>query len=284
MIARLFDRGVVLRMGAREIRAGTTGSLRSTLTAYAALNAARITELGKLADAQLAAHATWLAALAADLSDRLSHRDCNPTEILTHVREARAPLDEVWINAIAQVSQWPHTRSDYQHALLDALVEYLASERDCARTLIDNRARAPLDHSRSGAADCELLLHQQLIFDVACDDDADNQPIEFDRLVKGEPLDIPIAAGQCIQILLAHYRFALICGTPWRLVDRYGEDLRLTPGRCVTGRSNECDLLVHDSFRAISRRHAVLETQGTDLLRITDISSLGTFTPRAYLD
>ena len=84
--------------------------------------------------------------------------------------------------------------------------------------------------------------------------------------------------------MLAHHHFALICGSPWRLVDEFGEDMRLTANRCVAGRSNECDLVVDDSFRAISRRHVMFETRGQELLQITDISSLGTFVPRTRTD
>ena len=284
MIARLFNRGVVLRMGARELRAGTSQDLRSKLAGHAAVSAARLTELGNFADVELAAHAAGLAALTASLSTMLSRRVCDPAQILLQIHESRTPVGEVWASAIAQVREWPSARSNYQRALLDAFVEYLASERDCIRTLLDNRRRATRVDPRAGGGDSEVVLHQRLIFDVAKDDNPSSEPTEFNRLTKGEPLDIPISSGQCVQIMLAHYRFALVCGSPWRLVDEYGEDLRLTEGRCVTGRSAECDLVVHDSFRAISRRHVVLETHATNLLRVTDISSLGTFLPRAYLD
>jgi len=284
VIARLFGRGVVLRMGTREIRASSIHSLRSDLTGHASVSATRITELGKLPDGELAAHAAGLAALTANLNDGLSRRDGDPAKILAHVHEAKVPLDEIWASAIAQVCEWSSTRSAYQRALLDALLEYLASDRDFVRTLIENRRRITPNIPPPGISDSEALLHQRLIFDVAHDDNENTEAVEFNRLTKGEPLEVPISTGQCIQIMLAHYHFALICGSPWRLVDEYGEDLRLTPARCIAGRSNECDLAVHDSFRAISRRHLVLETQGVELLRITDISSLGTFVPRAYLD
>jgi hypothetical protein len=284
MISRLFDRGVVLRLGTGELRAGSSQDLRSKLTGLAAVSAMRMTELGNLTDAELEAHAAGLATLTANLSAKLSHEDCKPEQILVQVRDASMQVVEVWASAIAQVCAWPSARIPYQRALLDAFVEYLASERDCIRTLIDNRRRAARVEPRPGAGDSETLLHQRLIFDVAEDDEAKREPLEFNRLTKGEPLDIPICAGQCVQIMLAQYRFALVCGSPWRLIDEYGEDLRLTQGRCVAGRSAECDLVIHDSFRAISRRHIVLETQAIGVLRVTDISSLGTFLPRAYLD
>jgi hypothetical protein len=284
VIGRLFDQGVVLRMGTRELRANSTQSLRSELSGHAAVSATRMTELGNFADSELAAHAAGLAALTASLSSTLSRHDCNPAQVLVQIYNAKIPVAEVWTNAIAQVSEWPSAQSAYQRALLDTFVRYLASERDCIRTLIDNRKRAPRGESCAGSGDSETVLHQRLIFDVGQDDESNTEPVEFNRLTKGKPLDIPMSDGQCVQIMLAHYRFALICGSPWRLVDEYGEDLRLPAGRCVTGRSTESELIVHDSFRAISRRHVVLETQASGLLRVTDISSLGTFVPRAYLD
>ena len=280
MIGRLFDRGVVLQMGAREIRANSARGLRSDLTGHAAVSAARLTELGRLPDGELAAHAAGLATLTASLNDTLSQLNCDPAKVLAHVHGANAPLDATWASAIAQVNTWPTGRSEYQRALLDALLEYLACERDCVRTLLENRRRPPQDQARVAANEDEAAFRQQLIFDVALDDNAAPEALEFNRLIKGEPLEIPLSAGQCIQLMLAHHRFALICGSPWRLVDEFGEDLRLTPERCVAGRSNECDLVVDDGFRAISRRHVVFETRGQELLQITDISSLGTFVPQ----
>ena len=285
MISKLFDRGVVLRLGTRELRAGSSQDLRSKLTGHATVSAMRMTELGNLADAELEAHAAGLATLTANLNAKLSRSDCHPAQILAQIHDAKIPVVEVWASAIAQVCEWPSARIAYQRALLDAFIEYLASERDCIRTLINNRRRSARAQPRPGAGDSsEALLQQRLIFNFAEDDDAESEPLEFNRLTKGEPLDIPIAAGQCVQIMLAQYRFALVCGSRWRLIDEYGEDLRLTQGRCVAGRSTECDLVVKDSFRAISRRHVVLETQPVGVLRVTDISSLGTFVPRAYLD
>jgi hypothetical protein len=284
VIGRLFDRGVVLQMGTREIRANSTHGLRSDLTGHAAVSAARLTELGRLPDGELTAHAAGLATLTASLNDELSQLNCDPAKVLAHMHGTNAPLDATWASAIAQVNTWPSGRSEYQRALLDALVEYLACERDCVRTLIENRRRPSLDQVRVPASENAAGLHQRLIFDVAQDDNAAAKALEFNRLIKGEPLEIPLSAGQCIQLIMAHHHFALICGSPWRLVDEFGEDMRLTPERCVAGRSNECDLVVDDGFRAISRRHVVFETRGQELLQITDISSLGTFVPRAWLD
>lgn len=279
MTGRLFDRGVVLQMGTREIRANSTHGLRSDLTGHATVSAARLTQLGRLPDGELAAHAAGLATLTTHVNEALAQLNCDPAKILAHLHGANALLDTTWASAIEQVNTWPSGRSEYQRALLDALVEYLVCERDCVRTLIENRQRPSPQQAGTPAHEIDAGLRQRLIFDVALGDNASPGPLEFSRLPKGEPHAIALSAGQCIQLMLAHHRFALVCGSPWRLVDEFGEDMPLTPERCVAGRSNECDLVVDHGFRAISRRHVVFETQGQELLQITDISSLGTFVP-----
>ncbi len=278
-MARLFDRGVVLRLGAREIRAASAEALRASLAGQAAVNPARMAELGALDDHALGARAAALEDLTARLAGALARGDVDPAEMVARIQAEDTPLEPSWSDALAIARGWT---AGYQLALLEALVEHLAGERDCVRTLLANRGRVPA--APGSAADAESAPRQRLLLDAdALAGEAGARPA-FDRMPKGVHLEIPMSAGQALSILLAQHRYLVVAGTPWLLVDELGEDIKLKPGRNVVGRSPDCDAVVHESCRAVSRRHAVLETEGTTLLRITDISSLGTFVPRAYLD
>jgi len=284
MIGRLFERGVVLRMGAREIRADSTRDLRATLMGLSAVTPARMAELGVMSDRALALRAAALDELGARVSAALAQRDADAADLLARLHTEDTPLDRHWADALAGARAWGAGRGEYQRTVLEALVEHVAGERDCARTLLANRARPPGGAGQAIASESESGPRQRLVLDAAALAGDPSAGLEFNRMPKGDPLEIAMSAGQAVQIMLAQHRFLVIAGTPWLLVDEFGEDCKLRPGRNVVGRSTECDALVHDSYRAISRRHAVLETEGTRLLRITDISSLGTFVPRAYLD
>ena len=77
---------------------------------------------------------------------------------------------------------------------------------------------------------------------------------------------------------------ALVSGSPYVLVDQKGYDYRLKSGKNVVGRSDQCDLAVDPEYRAVSRKHVIVEATLGAPVRITDISSLGTFVPREHLD
>lgn len=280
MIGRLFDRGVVLRMGSREIRAGSSRELRAALMGLSAVTPARMAELGAMGDRALALRASALDDLGARVTASLAQRDADPASLLARLHAEDTPLDRHWADALSSARTWSDARGEYQRALLEALVEHLAGERDCVRTLLANRARPGM----AVAAEPDTATRQHLVFDAAALAGDAPAGLEFNRMPKGDPLEIAMSAGQAVQIMLAQHRFLVVSGTPWLLVDEFGEDCKLRAGRNVVGRSTECDAMVHDTYRAISRRHAVLETEGTALLRLTDISSLGTFVPRAYLD
>jgi hypothetical protein len=281
MIRRLFERGVRLRMGSREIRAGSARELLATLIGLSAVTPARMAELAAMGDRALALRASALDDLGARVSEALARRDAEPASLLARLHTEDTPLERHWADALAGARSWNSARGAYQRALLEALVEHLSGERDCVRTLLANRVRPS---GLPAAADADTASRQQLVFDAAALAGDPPDGLEFNRMPKGDPLEIALCIGQAVQIMLARHRFLIVSGTPWLLVDEFGEDCKLRAGRNLVGRSTECDAMVHDSYRAISRRHAVLETEGTALLRLTDISSLGTFVPRAYLD
>lgn len=60
MIERLFERGVVRRMGAREIRADSTENLRVSLMRLSAMTPMRMLELGTMSDRASALRAAAL--------------------------------------------------------------------------------------------------------------------------------------------------------------------------------------------------------------------------------
>ena len=44
------------------------------------------------------------------------------------------------------------------------------------------------------------------------------------------------------------------------------------------------DVVVDAQYREISRRHLIVETDGLEVIRLTDISSLGTSVPHEFLN
>lgn len=279
MIRGLFQRGVSLNLAGRDVRAATSTDLRNALAAHVPVSSARMADLGALGDRELSSHAAALDDLARQLGTALAGGD-DPLALLA---PADVALGRAWSDAVTGAQRWRRSQRAFRRALTEALLAHLGAERDCVRTLLANRGRGP-GGGREPAVDPDPGLRQQLIFDPAALAGRDGEREDFDRLQKGDPLEVLMREGQALVLLLAQHRFLVVAGSPWLLVDELGADIKLRPGRNVVGRSVDCDAVVSESCRAVSRRHLVLETEGTRLLRITDLSSLGTFVPRAELD
>jgi hypothetical protein len=278
VIRRLFQRGVTFRLGAREIQAASAPSLRAALAGHAPVSMARMAELGALSDRALRARATALDDLGARVGASLAGGQAQLHPLLAQLHAGGVPLDRPWSEILATARHWTPARSDYQRAVLEALLEHLRGERDCVRTLLANRGRAAMS-GPGGGGEPGAGPRQQLLYEPALLAGQARAPTQFIRLTKGDPLEIPMARGQALELMLAHHRFLVVCGSPWLLVDETGEDLRLGGGRNVVGRSVDCETIVHRSLRAVSRRHAIFEVEGTARLSITDMSSFGTFVP-----
>jgi hypothetical protein len=279
MIKRLFHRGVALNLGSDEIQARSTERLRASLATRQVVAPARLAELGVMSDRALEAQASALDALSAQLASELSAGTTAPARILAQVQEQDTPLPGTWTEVLGNARGWSAGSNDFQRVVLESLVEYLGCERACVRILITNRDRDSLANTGDDGT-----TRQRLILDPASLAQSDIPPLTFSRLAKGDPTEVLMAPGQALELKLAHQRFLLVSGVPWLLVDDVGEDLRLQPGHTLVGRSSDCEAMVHESYVSISRRHMALDIRGTASVIITDLSSLGTFLPKAYLE
>ena len=102
---------------------------------------------------------------------------------------------------------------------------------------------------------------------------------QFIRLPLGEPLALPLPLGTTADIKLAGHVFRLIGGRPPSLIDQNGVMYFLREGRSMVGRHPESDIVIDHDFRDVSRAHLILEWNGGPSVRLTDLSTRGTFVP-----
>ena len=120
---------------------------------------------------------------------------------------------------------------------------------------------------------------QRLMFDLEALGTAATQMPEMERLPKGEPVRIRFKPHQSLRIRLAKHNFVLVSGTHFLLVDESGADVRVNGPRCVIGRGASCNAVVDNRYRAVSRKHLIIEINDEGWVQFTDISSLGTALP-----
>ena len=82
-----------------------------------------------------------------------------------------------------------------------------------------------------------------------------------------------------MELVLSRHRFRLMGGKTFRLQDGSGSAYELHPGKNFVGRQAGNDVVVEAEYRAVSRRHLIVEPIGENTALLTDLSSHGTFVP-----
>ena len=100
---------------------------------------------------------------------------------------------------------------------------------------------------------------------------------QFKRLVLGVPTEYRLEEGSHYDLLLAGHVFRLVGARPPCLLDQNGVMYFLRNGRNLAGRHPESDVAIDANFGNVSRAHLIIEWDGNVTVRLTDLSSRGTF-------
>ncbi len=188
--------------------------------------------------------------------------------------------DNDWRDLLQVLSNVAAGFANYQRVALEGYLKYVAAGQQLAEAILFGR-RAERDVAdadadlRSGGGD--VRARQCLSFSLAELLSQDHRKIEFNRLPEKESVSVGLRPHECLMLMLGKYPFILVSGEPWRLIDPSGSDTRVSPGRCSIGRHPGADINVYAGYRSVSRRHLLIETESDRVVRLTDLSSLGTF-------
>ncbi len=107
---------------------------------------------------------------------------------------------------------------------------------------------------------------------------------EFVRLPLGETVEIELAETGTTEMMFASHMHRLIGRSQPCLVDQNGVTHFIKQGRNMVGRHPESDVVIDPNFHDISRAHMVLEWDGGNSVRVTDLSTRGTYLPMKAAD
>ncbi|MEM7541952.1 MAG: FHA domain-containing protein, partial [Pseudomonadota bacterium] len=97
------------------------------------------------------------------------------------------------------------------------------------------------------------------------------------RLPQGETVSLDLGKRRRFDLKLARHAVSLVGGSRWLLKDATGATFMLRPGKNFVGRSQQNDISLPSTHRQISRRHLLVEPTSATTVRVTDLSSGGTF-------
>lgn len=287
MLKRLFERSVELSVGAGQLRFKDLGQLEYALKDKTALSSDSVSALGKLSDDGLIREAEAYRSMEQRIVDMLSSPGNNVEQFLKRLELDQISEDHDWRDLIGAIRTLDEGCEPYKKAALLKYVAYLSAAQDVIRTIRVNRLGSvdKSDDRVRGKPNADLAQRQRLMFDLQALSAIGGTPAlsdenGFSRMSKGETVEVQFGEHQSLDIVLAKYRFSLVSGRPFLLVDETGHDLKLRPGKNIIGRSARCGVTLDSAFGAVSRKHLVVEIDQKDRVRLTDISTLGTFLPR----
>ncbi len=287
MLKRLFERSVELSVGAGQLRFKDLGQLEYALKDKTALSSDSVSALGKLSDDGLIREAEAYRSMEQRIVDMLSSPGNNVEQFLKRLELDQISEDHDWRDLIGAIRTLDEGCEPYKKAALLKYVAYLSAAQDVIRTIRVNRLGSvdESDDRVRGKPNADLAQRQRLMFDLQALSAIGGTPAlsdenGFSRMSKGETMEVQFGEHQSLDIVLAKYRFSLVSGRPFLLVDETGHDLKLRPGKNIIGRSARCGVTLDSAFGAVSRKHLVVEIDQKDRVRLTDISTLGTFLPR----
>ncbi|MGR9090897.1 MAG: FHA domain-containing protein, partial [Gammaproteobacteria bacterium] len=127
-------------------------------------------------------------------------------------------------------------------------------------------------------------LKDTIIFDSVILEQQNDKTSEFSRLPKGEAHNINVGSGQRMNLRFSKHSFQLANnGGEYAIIDDKNREYPLQEGKNIVGRDNVCNVVVDNVYRDVSRIHLIIEPLNTHQVRLTDLSSHGTFVPHRYL-
>ena len=188
--------------------------------------------------------------------------------------------DHAWREFMEALNKEGSEYSDYKRVALVKYLQYLVSRQELIKRVYWSKYREAQGEPPAVAEDLSSAVRETAIFDAnELVGIFENGGDQYRRLPRGEPRDVRLLPGEEMPMRLSVNSFKLVRADRAYLVDEKGTKYPLLPRRSRIGRSIDNDVALDSAYRAISRKHLMIEFPSKDRVVITDLSSHGTFVP-----
>ena len=226
---------------------------------------------------------------------RRSHK--NSVDILVRALETRQRLRYLWgmldVDKVPDEQDWPsilfavgssdRIADSALRLTLTHYIHYLESRRDILETLA-KEYRAGMAASGGGP---RPVMPRAMRSEAAPLSSRFTTRLNqlYARLPRRRAVNLDLNQHPEIVIYLARNRFTLkLVEGQAVLQQQDGVSYEVRPGRTVVGRSAQCDISVDSAGADVSRQHLLIEMTVEHHLRLTDLSSRGTYLPPELLE
>jgi hypothetical protein len=289
MLNKLFAKplpGLEIQVAGQPYHFAGISDFEFALAGRTAVPSGKIQRLVRCSMQELRAEARTIKDVERRFVDILSQSIEQPKSINRSLRELDPLIfsqDHHWREIIDALNETGDEYDAYRRVALVKYLQYLSARQDIIKHLYSEKKK----YSSNGNGEGEGELKDTLILDsavIAETPGADGNS-DFERMPKGESIQMVLAQGKEIDIMLSKHKCKL-CHQSYGLEyqDEKGGKHRLNAGRNTVGRDALSTVVADPAWRDVSRLHLVIEVLDNQTLQLTDMSSHGTYLPSACFE
>jgi hypothetical protein len=280
--------GLTLKVRDHHYTFNTPAEFEFALAGRTCVPSAKIAALADVRDEDLLKEASDIKKAERRLADSLSSVLEDSSRINDVLKEIDLTLisnDNDWRTIISVLMAVPASYERYKKIALVKYMQYLVSRQEIVidlhlhRQIHKDKESKHVDGAEGEAGLKETAILGHSTFKTACGEKA-----EYERLPKGETLELSLDPKEIFTFFVARHQCAIVMRDRLYFIDADGRETSLRSGKNIVGRDLAADIVMEAKMRDISRKHLVIESEGTEIVRVTDISSHGTWVHPRYLE
>ncbi len=285
MLKFLFSKPLKLVLKDRTVSFASLADFEFSLASRTEVPAGKIADFVRLSSDALTKEATNIRQVEHRFVDLLSKSMEETGSIGLLLRNTDSKLfsqDHEWRTIFKALNKVGKEYDEYKQLALVKYMQYLGSRQDVLRSIFANKFQ--LDEAADGAAlAAGPDLRETIIFESQKTKLLAPRDGGLQRLPRGETVTVSLGGEENLEIILSRHKFTIVSGQQLYLVDENGPDYLLRNGRNYVGRQQDNNVIVDAGYRDVSRKHLIIDIEEGQDLRLTDLSSHGTYVTASRL-
>jgi len=289
---RFIKRPLCIKLGNNEYSFASVAAFEFTAAGRTAIPLEKFTDMIRMPAAELRHEANGIRQVERNFIEVLEKCLERPESCGAFIRELGVKSyskDHEWRDIMNALNDLGPQFDDYKKVALVKYLQYLGSRQEILNWLYQaHTSKSVVDEDEmleTHAAETRGIgTKETVIFDLMQIDDSHRFVNPFERLPRGETVVLRLPEGASVEILLSKHRFKLVAGEDYLLLDDAGHQYPVTDGRNIVGRHVGNQIHIDNNYRSVSREHLILELTEDRKLRVTDLSSHGTFVPPEFVE
>jgi hypothetical protein len=285
MLKSLFSKPLKLALKDRTVSFASLVDFDFSLASRTEVPAVKIADLVRLSSDALTKEATNIRQVEHRFVDMLSKSMEETGSIGVLLRNTDSKLfsqDHEWRTIFQALNKAGKDYDEYKQLALGKYMQYLGSRQDVLKSIFANKFQ--LDETANSAPQAAGPdLRETIIFESQKTELLAPRDDELQRLPRGETVTVSLGDEENVEIVLSRHKFTIVSGQQLYLVDENGPDYVLRNGRNYVGRQQDNNVIVDAGYRDVSRKHLIIDIEGGQDIRLTDLSSHGTYVSALHL-